>query len=60
MARDPFRGRMWRNIDPDKISAGQSDDDEDIEQVKSNGRDNEEVHRRDVRRMVTREGAPSL
>ena len=60
MARDPFRGRMWRNIDPDKISAGQSDDDEDIEQVKANGRDNEEVHRRDVRRMVTQEGAADL
>src|SRR5258705_7240322 len=56
---DPFRGRMWCDVDPEKFSALQSNDDEDIEQVEANGRGNEQVHGRDVRRMVTQEGAPS-
>src|SRR5215469_12244690 len=60
LARDPFSRRMRCDVDPDKISAGQSNDDEDIEQVEANGRCNEEVHGRDVRRMITQEGAPSL
>ena len=57
---DPFRGRMWCDVDPDKVSAGQPDDDEDIEQIEANGRDNEQVHGGDVRGVVTQEGAPSL
>ncbi len=32
LACDPFRGRICRDIDPDKVSAGRPDDDEDIEQ----------------------------
>src|SRR3979411_418839 len=60
LARDPFRGRMRCDIDPDKVSAGQPNDDEDIEQIEANGRDNEQVHGGDVRRVVTQEGAPSL
>src|SRR5882757_2874255 len=51
---------MWCDVDPDKSSALQSNDDEDIEQVEANGRGNEQVHGGDVRRMVTQEGAPSL
>src|SRR6195256_125469 len=50
---------MWCDIDPDKFSALQSNDDEDIEQVKANGWGNEQVHGGDVGRMVTQEGAPS-
>src|SRR5258705_730088 len=57
---DPFRGRMWCDVDPDKVSALQPNDDEDIEQLEANGRDNEQVHGGDVRRVVTQEGAPSL
>src|SRR4051812_1542854 len=56
---DPFRGRMWCDVDQDKVSALQSNDDEDIEQVEADGRGNEQVHGGDVRRMVTQEGAPS-
>jgi hypothetical protein len=56
---NPFRGRMWCDVDPDKVSALQSNDDEDIEQVEANGRGNEQVHGGDVRRVVTQEGAPS-
>src|SRR5262249_21666355 len=51
---------MQCDIDPHKISACQSNDDEGIEQVEANGRNNEQVHGADVRRMVTPEGAPSL
>jgi hypothetical protein len=43
LACDPFRGRICRDIDPDKVSAGQPDDDEDIEQIESNGWNNEQV-----------------
>src|SRR5258708_5004266 len=50
---------MWCDVDPDKVSALQSNDDEDIEQVEANGRGNEQIHGGDVRRMVTQEGAPS-
>ena len=48
------------DVDRDKVSAGQPDDDEDIEQIEANGRNNEQVHGGDVRCVVTHEGAPSL
>src|SRR6266496_3259102 len=57
---DPVRGRMGCDVDPDKVSAGQPNDDEDIEQIEANGRNNEQVHGADVRCVVTQEGAPSL
>ena len=31
-----------------------------VEQVEANGRDNEQVHGGNVRRLVTQEGSPSL
>jgi hypothetical protein len=49
---------MWCDVDPDKFSALQSNNDEDIEQVEANGRGNEQVHGGDVGRMATQEGAP--
>src|SRR6266566_5853461 len=60
LACDPVRGRMGCDVDPDKVSAGQPDDDEGIEQVEANGRNNEQVHGDDVRYVVTQEGAPAL
>jgi hypothetical protein len=51
---------MRCSVDPDKVSAGQPDNDEDIEQIEANGRDNEQLHGADVRCVVTQEGAPSL
>src|SRR5438876_8481894 len=41
LTRDPVGGRMRRDVDPDKISAGQSHDDEGIEEVEAKGRGNE-------------------
>jgi hypothetical protein len=53
---------MWCDVDPDKFSALQSNDDEDIEQVEANGWGNEQVHGGDVGHMVTQhhpgEGGP--
>src|SRR5206468_11227950 len=60
LACDPVRGRMGCDVDPDKVSAGQPNDDKGIEQVEANGRNNEQVHGGDVRRVVTQEGAPVL
>ena len=57
--RNPFRGRMGCDVHPDKFSALQANDDEDIEQVKTNGRGNEQVDSGDVGRMAAQEGAPS-
>ena len=38
---NPFRGRMWCDVDPDKFSALQSNDDEDIEHVEAKSRGND-------------------
>src|SRR5712671_3546636 len=60
LARDPVRGRMRCDVDPDEVSARQPDDDEGVEQIEANGWGNEQVHGGDVRCVVTQEGAPSL
>src|SRR5437870_4495559 len=60
LACDPVGGRMGCDVDPDKVSAGQPNDDKGIEQVEANARNDEQVHGGDVRRVVTQEGAPSL
>src|SRR5258706_10192470 len=41
LTRDPVRGRMRCDVDPDEVSAGQSHDDEGVEQVEAKGRGNE-------------------
>src|SRR5687768_1119978 len=60
LARDPFGCRVRRDVDPDKFSAIQADDDEGIEQVEANGRNNEQIHGGNVRRVVPQKGAPPL
>jgi hypothetical protein len=60
LARNPFRGRMCCDADPDQLSAVQSHNDAGVEQVEANGRDNEQVHGGNVLSMITQEGAPSL
>ena len=57
LARNPFRGRMWCDVDPDQLSAIQPDDDEGIEQVESDRWNNEQVHGGDVRRVVRKKVA---
>ena len=51
---------MWCDVDPDKVLALWSNDDEDIEQVEANGRGNEQVHGGNVGCMIMQEGAPSV
>src|SRR5262249_26554982 len=60
LARDPVSGRICSYVDPDEVSPVQPNDDEGVEQVEANGRDNEQIHSSDVRRVVAQEGAPSL
>src|SRR5258708_4787578 len=60
LACDPFRGRMRCDVDPNKVSARQPDDDEGVEHVEANGWGNEQVHGGDVRCVVTQEGGPAL
>src|SRR5262245_3890091 len=60
LARDPVRGRMRCDVDPDEVSASQPHDDEGVEHVEADGWGNEQVHGGDVRCVVTQEGAPAL
>jgi hypothetical protein len=57
---DPFCRRVRGHIDPDKLSPSQPDNDQNVEQVKANGRNHEQIQGCDVRRVVTQEGAPAL
>ena len=57
---NPLGGRMRCYVDPNKLSAGQPDDDEDVEKFEGDGWNHEEVHGGDFRSVVTKEGEPSL
>src|ERR1700738_1746471 len=57
---NPFRRRICCDVDPDEVSAAESDDDEGIEQIEADGRDNKQVHGGNLWRVVTQEGPPSL
>ena len=52
LTRNPFRCRMSCDADPDKVSAVEPDNDEGIEQVEANGRDDEQIHRGNMRVCV--------
>ena len=60
LLRDPFGRRMGRHIDPDKLSPCQPDHDKGIEQVKSDGWHNEQIHGGNRRRVIADKGAPTL
>src|SRR4030088_2710201 len=49
LACNPFCGRVRCDVDPDKVSAFQPDDDQGIEQVETNGWHNEQVDGGDMR-----------
>src|SRR5450759_1806169 len=48
---NPLLCRVCCDIDPDKVSAVEADDDESIEQVEADGRDNEQIHNGNVRQI---------
>ena len=51
---------MCRDVDPDERSAVYPNDDECIEEVETDRRDNKQVHGCNIWRMITQKGAPSL
>src|SRR5450631_1869829 len=57
---NPFGRRICCDVDPDEVSAVESDNDEGIEQVETDSWNSEQVHGGNVRRVVTQEGPPSL
>src|SRR6266702_8979364 len=60
LASNPRGSGSCGDGNPDQAPAGQSNNDKAIEQIKANGRSNEQIHGRDVRRVVAQEGAPGL
>ena len=60
LLRDPFGHRVGRDIDPDKVSSGEPDHDKGIEQVKSDGWHNEQIHSGNLRSVIAYKGAPTL
>src|SRR5260370_31444135 len=56
---NPFCRRICCDVDPDEVSAIQPHDDEGIEQVETDSRNNGQVHGGNVRRVVLQEGPPS-
>jgi hypothetical protein len=60
LLRDPFGRRVGRHIDPDKLSPRQPDHDKSIEQVKSDGWHDEQIHGGNLWRVIADKGAPTL
>src|SRR5260370_3997012 len=57
---DPLRRRVGSDADPDQISAINPSNHETIQQFEADGRNHEQIHGGDVRRMVSQKGPPSL
>src|SRR5258707_1948211 len=55
---NPFGRRICCDVDPDEVSAAEPDDDEGIEQIEADGRDDKQVHGGNVWRVVMQEGPP--
>src|SRR3984957_15451753 len=60
LTSNPFGCRICCDVDPDEVSAVEPDDDEGIEQVKTDSWNNEQVHSSNVWRVVMQESPPSL
>src|SRR5450759_2273259 len=60
MAGRQFCRRLCCDVDPDQVSAAQTDDDEGIEQAEANSWNNEQIHGGNIRCVVLQKGAPSL
>src|SRR6202008_1593724 len=59
LTRNPLRCRVGCDVDPDEVPTIEPHDDEGIEQVEANGRNNKQVHGGNVWSMITEESAPS-
>src|ERR1700723_3619792 len=60
LTSNPFCRWISCDVDLDEVSAVEPDDDEGIEQVETDGWDNEQVHGSNVWRVVMQEGPPAL
>src|SRR5271163_4527970 len=60
LTSNPFCRRVCCDVDPDEVSAVETNDDESMEQVETNSWNNEQVHGGNVWRVVMQEGPPSL
>jgi len=60
LLRNPFCRRVRCRIDPDKLASSQPNNDQNVEQVKADDWDHEQIHGCDARRMVTQKRAPGL
>ena len=60
LAGNPIGRWAVRHGNVDQLAAIQSNDDESIKQVEGKRRDHEQVHRRDLGRMVPEERPPAL
>src|ERR1700739_3231860 len=57
---NPFGRGICCDVDPDEVSPVEPNDDEGIKQFEANGRDDEQIHSCNVRRVVMQKSAPSL
>src|SRR6202048_4413213 len=57
---NPFCRRICCDGGPDELSAAEPDDDEGIEQLETDSWNNEQVDGGNVRRVIAREGSPTL
>jgi len=48
------------HVDPGKLALSQANNDQNVQQVKADGRDDEQVHGCNLRQMVAQEGARAL
>ncbi len=55
----PFRSWVGGDVDPDKLSTPQPNDDENMEQIEADGWNDKQVHGGNIRRMVV-QGVPAL
>src|ERR1700674_136422 len=57
---NPLRRRASCDANPDEISAIKPYDHKAVKHSEANGRDNEQIHRGDVRRVASQKGPPPL
>jgi len=57
---DPYGGRMGGHLEVNELATPMTDEEDDVERLKGQGLDDEEVSRPDRLSMVGQEGAPAL
>jgi hypothetical protein len=60
LAGDPFGRRGGGDVDPHQVASLQADDGQSIEKPEANGRHDKHINGGDVRRVIEKEGPPTL